>query len=110
LVIPAGEAITRARGGHPRSIEEAYFCCAANISSQLMGLGGSLRSTTEVVTAPNRPIASTMVASLSGVGDLENKAIVAGDPVNFQDKKEFAEGQPTPNFPRSLQVRNGSGI
>jgi hypothetical protein len=68
LVIPAGETITLAPGGHHRSIEECYFRCAANMSSQLMGLGGSLRSTTEVVTAPNRPIASTIIASLSGVG------------------------------------------
>jgi hypothetical protein len=64
----AGEAITLAPGSHPRSIEEAYLRCAANISSRLIGLGGSLRGTTEVVTAPNRPIASTIVASLSGVG------------------------------------------
>jgi hypothetical protein len=60
LVIPAGETITLAPGGHPRSIEEVYFRCAANMSSRLIGLGGSLRSTTEVVTAPNRLIASTI--------------------------------------------------
>jgi hypothetical protein len=44
LVIPAGETITPAPGGHPRSIEEVYFGCVANMSSRLMALGGSLRS------------------------------------------------------------------